>query len=290
LHTDAPIVAQPAYLPPDANVLPDSGLLIAGSEDGFVYGIRERNGEQLWRFSTGDPIVEDPVLLGRFVFVANQLGGMFCVDAKSGAQVWWTPEVTRFIAASKERVYAADKIGLLHVLSVKTGSELDMIAAEYLPIKLTNPDSDRLFLASTTGMIQCLHEDRPDLIQPLVRRTRPKEIEVLERKLVSKTTTQEKPSEEGSPEPTKTASSKPSSGGGGGSKASGGPKLSSTKSGSKTAGAKGKGKGMGDMGGPAGGKKGKKGKGGQDAGAMPGAMPGMMPGMMPGAKPGGKKK
>ena len=84
LQTDAPIVAQPAYLPPDANVVPDSGVLIAGSEDGFVYGIRERTGDTLWRFSTGEPIVEDPVLLGRFVFVTNQLGGMYCVDAKIG--------------------------------------------------------------------------------------------------------------------------------------------------------------------------------------------------------------
>jgi len=279
LHTDAPIVAQPSYLPPDANVLSDSGLVVAGSEDGFVYGIRERNGEQVWRFSTGEPIVEDPVVLGRFVFVANQLGGMYCVDAKSGSQVWWTPEVTRFIAASKERVYATDKIGLLHVLSARTGTGLDTIAATMLPIKLTNPESDRLFLASTTGMIQCLHE--PEMTQSLVRKIPPKEIEPSTTLASAKAASKEESSEE-SKEPTHTASSKHSGSSGGGSKSSGskssgGSKLGGTKSGaSKTAGAKSKKGGMGDFGGAGagGGKKRKKGKGGLDAGAMPGMIPG----------------
>ncbi len=287
LQTDAPIVAQPSYLPPDANVLPDSGLLIAGSEDGFVYAIRERNGEQLWRFSTGEPIVEDPVVLGRFVFAANQLGGMYCIDAKTGTQVWWTPEVTRFIAASKERIYASDKIGLLHVLSAKTGSELDRIPAAYLPVKLTNPESDRLFLASATGMIQCLHE--PDMVQPLVRRTPSKEFEIPDRTKLAKAAAKEKPSDEESPEPSKTAGSRPS--GGGGAKSSGAPRVGGSKSAGKTSK-----KALGEAGGAAGGKKAKTAKGGTQEGPMPGMMPGMMPGAMPGAMPGmpakgkGKKK
>jgi outer membrane protein assembly factor BamB len=271
LHTDAPIVAQPSYLPPDANVIQDSGLVIAGSEDGFVYAIRERNGEQLWRFSTGEPIVEDPVVLGRFVFVTNQLGGMYCVDAKTGSQAWWTPEVTRFIAASKERVYATDKVGLLHVLSADTGAEIDTIAASMLPIKLTNPENDRLFLANATGLIQCLHE--PGVAQPLVRKIPTKEIEPTSKLASSKAASKkekEAASEEGSPAPTQTAKSKPSGGGGGGS---------------SKAGAKGKKAGAGDFAGAGGAKK-KKAKGG-DGGGM--AQPGFVPGGA-GAGAGAKKK
>jgi hypothetical protein len=207
------------------------------------------------------------------VFVTNQLGGMYCVDAKSGMQTWWAPEVTRFIAASKDRVYATDKIGLLHVLSAKTGSHLDTIPAEYLAVKLTNPESDRLFLASATGMIQCLHE--PGIVEPLVRRVPHKEIEVPDRtKLAGKTATQEKPSDEGAPGPTKTAGTRPSGGGGG---SSGAPRASTPK-------AK-----KGDFAGAAGGKKSKKPKGGQEAAVMPG-MPGAMPGVVPGGAGGKKKK
>jgi len=273
LRTDAPIVAQPSYLPPDANVLQDSGLIIVGSEDGFVYGIHERSGDQLWRFSTGEPIVEDPVAIGRFVFVTNQLGGMYCVDAKTGSQAWWTPEVTRFLAASKERVYATDKIGLLHVLNARTGAEVDTVAASMLPIKLTNPQSDRLFLASRTGMVQCLHD--PEIVDSLVRKVPAKEeIEASSKVAASKAAAKKKEtSEEGESKPTHTASSKPSGGSGGGSKSGGA---------SKVAGAKSKKAGAGDFGGAGagfGGKK-KKAKGGQDAaGAIPGAVPGAVPGV-----------
>lgn len=271
LRTEAPIVAQPCYLPPDANVLPDSGLIVAGSEDGFVYGIRERNGDQLWRFSTGEPIVEDPVVLGRFVFVTNQLGGMYCVDAKTGSQAWWSPEVTRFLAASKQRVYATDKIGLLHVLSAKTGAQLDTIAATMVPIKLTNPESDRLFLASTTGMVECLHE--PEMVGSLVRKIPAKEVETSTVAGSKATAKKKEASEEGESKPTRTAGSRPSGGGGGGST------LGSTRP--KKAAA-------GDFAGAP--KKKKKAKGGQDAGAIPGMAPGAVPGAPPGVPPPGAKK
>jgi hypothetical protein len=262
LKTDGPIAAPPCYLPPDANVVPDSGVILATSEDGYVYAIRARDGSQLWRFSTGEPITESPIALGRFVFVTNQLGGMHCLDAKTGEQTWWTPEVTRFLAASKERVYATDKVGLLRVLSAKTGTQLDTIAAQTLPIKFTNTESDRLFLASNTGMLECLYE--PELSQPLVRHIPAQELEKPEK---PKTATK---GEEQAPSETHKPVSKPSSG----SKPSSAPKATGSKTGTKTA-AKGKKAGP-DFGAGDAGKK-KKRKGG-----MPG-MPGMAPGKAPGA-------
>jgi hypothetical protein len=263
LQTDGPISSPPCYLPPDANVLPDSGLLVATSEDGYVYAIRERNGQQLWRFSTGEPIIESPVILGRYIFATNQLGGMYCLDAKSGGQVWWTPEVTRFLAASKERIYATDKYGQLHVLSAKTGAQLDTIAANTLPIKLTNTQNDRLFLANRTGMLQCFYE--PELAaEPLARSTPVKDVETA--KTATKEPTAEQPPSD-TPKPAPSA--KPSSGGSSSPKSSSKPKATPKK------------KSAGDVGTsgttP---KKGRKAKGGP--GMMPTGMPGMMPGM-PGA-------
>ena len=169
LHTDAPISSQPTYLPPDPSIAGDSGVIIAASEDGFVHAVRERDGNHLWRFSTGSPVIENPVLLGHFILVANQLGGLYCLDAANmGSQVWWSPGVTQVVAASKQRVYAADKIGRIQVLDGKTGAVVDSISTELLPIKLTNGETDRMFLGSKTGLVQCLHEI--GLSEPLVRR------------------------------------------------------------------------------------------------------------------------
>lgn len=152
------IAARPTYLPRFPNVHKEWGMIFAASRDGFVHAIQENNGESFWRFSTGEPILQPAVVIQEQVFVATQPGGMYCLDAKTGQEKWWAPQIAQFIAASKQRVYAADKMGRIQVLNVKTGARLDTIAARGLSVKLINSQTDRLYLASDTGLVQCLHE------------------------------------------------------------------------------------------------------------------------------------
>ncbi len=116
LETGSPILAQPAYLPPDPNVVGDSGVIYAVSQDGFLHAIAERDGEHLWRFSTGGAVSESPVVIGSKVLVASHLTGMFCLDAKDGRQLWHAPDLTQFVSASKQRVYATNDLGQLVIL------------------------------------------------------------------------------------------------------------------------------------------------------------------------------
>lgn len=195
LQTEAPIVCEPAYLPPDPAVTGDSGVIYAASQDGFVHAIQEKTGKHLWRFPTGSPVAESPVVVGAFVLVANQFGGMFCLDAMTGDQVWWTPEVTQFIAASRQRVYAADTLGRLHVLSAPTGSPLAVLPTESLPLKVANAESDRVFMAGKTGTLLCLHE--VELSQKVIRHQAADEPEeVFDAKLLPKAAGEEKPAEQ----------------------------------------------------------------------------------------------
>ena len=166
LETAAEIATRPTYLPPDPNDRDDSGIIFATSRDGFVNAVRERDGVSLWRFPAGEPILQSAVVIELRVYVATQLGGMFCLDAITGSQLWWTPQIRQFIAASKQRVYVADMLGRILALSAETGARLDTIAAGRLPIKLINSQTDRLYLATDTGLIQCLHErELPEPIQ-----------------------------------------------------------------------------------------------------------------------------
>lgn len=209
LQTEGPILAQPAYLPADAG-LGDSGIVFAASQDGFVHAIKERDGSHLWRFSTGGPIAEAPAVAGRFLFVTNQMGGMYCLkavtDSPSGEEVWHAPEVTQFVAASKQRIYAADKLGQIHILDGRTGSRLSMIPTQGSPIKVANGETDRIYLANKTGLIQCLHE--AELAEPLARRRGVTEVDDLAALITKPKATEEKASEK----PTSTTSSVPSSG------------------------------------------------------------------------------
>jgi hypothetical protein len=77
----------------------------------------------------------------------------------------------KFIAASKDRVYGEDRSGNVVVLHAQTGGRLDVIPAAGLPIKLMNLQTDRIYLAAETGLIQCFHEI--ELATPILHRPKP---------------------------------------------------------------------------------------------------------------------
>ena len=158
LETGAPIVARPAYLPPDPKEHKDSGVVIAGSRDGFVYAVREDTGDTLWRFSAGQPIDRSPVVVDDRLYVTTEFGGMYCLEAKTSKNLWWTPGVMQFVAAGKDRVYAVDRGGQLLTLNAADSAQLDAMPTENVYMKLTNADTDRIYLISDRGLIQCLHE------------------------------------------------------------------------------------------------------------------------------------
>jgi len=165
LETDQEISAQPTYRPANINDPADFGIIFAASRDGFVHAIDERNGQSLWRFSTGEPLVQPAVVVEDDVFVATQPGGIYCLDANTGREKWWTPQIEQFLAVSKERVYVTDKVGRTLTLNLKTGARLDTIPLPPLPIKLINHRTDRIYLATHTGLVQCLHET--ELSEPI---------------------------------------------------------------------------------------------------------------------------
>jgi hypothetical protein len=158
LGTNGTFSNSPAYLPPDRKVLGDSGVIYAGSSDGYVYAMLERAGELLWKFAASDPVIDSPVLIEDRLYATTELGGMFCLDAKLGKQIWWAPEVLHFVAAGKQRVYAADKLGRLRILDARNGAVLDSLPTSALPIKIGNGQTDRIYLASEGGLVQCLRE------------------------------------------------------------------------------------------------------------------------------------
>ena len=158
LTTGATIVARPAYLPPDPKTLGDAGAVFAVSCDGFLYAVQEETGDTLWRFSAGEPIVESPAVIDDHVYITTQLGGMYCLDTKTGRNIWWADGAMRFAAASKARVYATDSTGRLLVLSAASGARLDTIPTAGVSSILANPDTDRLYLISNSGLIQCFRE------------------------------------------------------------------------------------------------------------------------------------
>ncbi|MEX0938366.1 MAG: PQQ-binding-like beta-propeller repeat protein [Pirellulales bacterium] len=149
LETRKPVANRPAYQPPH---------LFFVSLDGYVYAVHESEGDLVWSYSTGDPITERPVAVDGRVYVCAESGGMFCLDAATGQRAWWTPHMARFIAASRTRIYALDRLGRLVILDKQTGAPLSAMETQSLSLFLTNEKTDRIYLGTTDGVLQCLHE------------------------------------------------------------------------------------------------------------------------------------
>ena len=143
------IVAAPAYMHP---------YLISAGADGYVNAIHERSGEVLWDFSVGDSIYQSPVVIGDSVYVIPKSGGMFSISSKTGQKKWWAPRVRRFLSGSDKRLYVIDHVGRIAVIDVKSGGRIGTMSTTGLDLFISNGQSDRIFVGSKTGLIQCLHE------------------------------------------------------------------------------------------------------------------------------------
>ena len=133
-------------------------MIFATSTNGYVYAVSEVRGEMLWKFPTSEPVFQPPAVIEDHVFVVTQLGGMFCCDTKTGKQLWSAPEISQFVAASKQRVYAADRAGRTQVLTPRPAPRWTSCPPNCCRMKLLNTQTDRLYLATDSGLVQCLHE------------------------------------------------------------------------------------------------------------------------------------
>jgi outer membrane protein assembly factor BamB len=149
IETHAPVQSQAAFWTP---------YLYACSLDGYVYALHEKTGKTDWKFPTGDPISKPPVAVEGRVYVVSDAHTMFCLDGATGQEAWVASGVTDFLSASPTRIYVADQVGRLLVLDAKTGARLDAMPIGAVPIKPINSKTDRIYLADRTGLVQCLHE------------------------------------------------------------------------------------------------------------------------------------
>jgi outer membrane protein assembly factor BamB len=156
LETGSEIVAQPAYRKP---------YVYLATITGEVFAMHELTGARRWKYTTGYPIVRAPAAVADRVFVTSQEPALHCVDATNGNSLWEAPNVTQFAAMSRNRVYGVDELGALVVLDATTGALLGRMPSDGMTNALVNDQTDRLYLITREGAVQCLHELDAD--QPL---------------------------------------------------------------------------------------------------------------------------
>ncbi len=150
VRTNGPIVASPAKM---------GRVLFIPSTDGYVYAVDEILGSIYWEFSAGCAISQSPLAIGDGVYFVTDDFRLFKVNARTGesAAGWprFVPGIDRIVGANEEMLYVIDRAGMLQARRHDTGSLVaSMLSGDLLPI--LNSQTDRMFLASDDGTIQCV--------------------------------------------------------------------------------------------------------------------------------------
>lgn len=149
--------------------------LIAPSADDVVYGIDLFTAQVKWKFPTGSPIVQAPIVSGEDVFIINAAGGLSKLDPNTGLPHWTTgTHGARLQALSKSKIYLTSENRDLYVVDRVTGNTLLDPIATYqraglnvreLELGFTNSTNDRMYFGTSSGLIVCIREIGQ--IQPL---------------------------------------------------------------------------------------------------------------------------
>ena len=149
LETYGKFDARPAYRAP---------LIYVIALSGEMFAVHELNGTLAWRYMTGYPTDRAPAAVGERLFVTSEEPMLHCVDASTGLLEWKSLGISQFAAVSKSHVYGTDRFGTIFILNIADGSPVARIPTGGMFNALVNDQTDRLFLITEQGLIQCLHE------------------------------------------------------------------------------------------------------------------------------------
>jgi outer membrane protein assembly factor BamB len=140
-----------------------AGAVFVATEDARLFCLNEQSGVRRWGFTAGVPIREQPIVIGGHVYVTPHRDGMYCLNTSTGIIVpgedgWRQPRAMRFLAASNDSLYAADALGNVIVLSRRDGAMSGVLQLRDFSVRVSNDRTDRIFLATPTGVIVCLRE------------------------------------------------------------------------------------------------------------------------------------
>lgn len=134
--------------------------LFAASRRGTVYALDGALGGEIWRFSLGDSVSHPLITIDGALYVVGETGNMVRLDPSVGRQIWFGRGTKRFLSASSDRLYMLDQYDRLTVRDVATGSQFGAVPTAGFDLPCYNFETDRIYLASTTGLVQCLRESR----------------------------------------------------------------------------------------------------------------------------------
>jgi hypothetical protein len=135
--------------------------IIAATRAGYVVCVDLHTSSVLWRYSTGEPMEEMPLVVGDSVYATNTNGMTTKLMLASGVNVatgdvaWTTGGVKKLLASANGKIYGIGMLGGLVAIDPETGSIVDRLPIDLEGgLEIYNPITNRLLLANRAGLIE----------------------------------------------------------------------------------------------------------------------------------------
>ncbi|WP_406693584.1 PQQ-binding-like beta-propeller repeat protein [Singulisphaera sp. Ch08] len=138
------------------------------SADKNVYSVDLFTATVMWTFAAGAPVLQEPMVANNDIYIVNSLGVLNSVEIGTGKARWSTStHGGRLMAVSEKRIYLESYDEDLFIVDRESGRIVADPRSTYsragvnlrsYDLSLTNTLNDRLYLASTSGMIFSLRE------------------------------------------------------------------------------------------------------------------------------------
>jgi hypothetical protein len=165
--SDATLSAPLAQYGPEVYLcLSDGNVYSVTVEDFRISGVPVKH---IKRYLSHSPIDRKPVVTDDSLYLPSSLAGLARLDRQSFEKVWTNSEVDQVFAVSPSVIYAGDRHGNLVVLDRARGLKLATLNIRAFNFPISNMRDDRLFLATDSGLLLCLHDrklPRAELLRP----------------------------------------------------------------------------------------------------------------------------
>lgn len=152
-------------VPVSAGLATNRGILYVCSGDARIFALDVLTGALRWQTVVGSPIYQTPIVIQDELFVAPDGIGLYRFRARDGIEIWSRPaeDVEKFVGATSDSVYGSDRAMNLVRVSRQTGQIQGALAVNRFTIRVANDLTDRIYMATPTGMIVALREPGREL-------------------------------------------------------------------------------------------------------------------------------
>jgi hypothetical protein len=116
----------------------------------------------------GEPLGSHPMVVGKTVYLPNEIGDLMAADDTTGVPLWETPtpRIRSILAATDEKIFCRTMADRLVVVDAKNGKLLGQTGASFVNTDVYNYLNDRVYVITPSARVLCLRHRGKEYAMP----------------------------------------------------------------------------------------------------------------------------